>query len=213
MQRRWVSMFQEGSAEQRDLLGGKGANLADMARIGLPVPPGFTVTTEACRAYLTSGGQVPLGLWDEVRSALGEVERLHQDTLDHLHILLNFDWDSRPLLSLVLVGLPELRDRLLLRRNRSLLSRIHHRLSLAPCTSADTAEYLRQRLRRVGCDKELFAPEAVTLLHETTGGTLREVDRLATWALCWAARKKRPVIDRPLMAQAVEAELSPPPAS
>ncbi|MFN8593832.1 MAG: pyruvate, phosphate dikinase [Thermomicrobiales bacterium] len=75
MQRRWVSMFQEGSAEQRDLLGGKGANLAEMARIGLPVPPGFTVTTEACRAYLTSGGQVPLGLWDEVRSALGEVER------------------------------------------------------------------------------------------------------------------------------------------
>jgi pyruvate,orthophosphate dikinase len=67
-------LFREGSAEQRDLLGGKGANLAEMTNIGLPVPPGFTVTTEACRAYLASGGQVPIGLWDDVRSALAEVE-------------------------------------------------------------------------------------------------------------------------------------------
>lgn len=141
---------------------------------------------------------------------LDEAHLLHQDTLDHLHILLNFDWDSRPLLSLVLVGLPELRDRLLLRRNRSLLSRIHHRLSLSPTTSADTAEYLRQRLRRVGCDKELFAPDAVTLLHETTQGTLREINRLATWALCCAARKKRPLVNRELMAQAIDSEQSPP---
>jgi pyruvate,orthophosphate dikinase len=74
MHRRWVMLFREGSAEQRDLLGGKGANLAEMTNIGLPVPPGFTVTTEACRAYLASGGQVPLGLWDEVRSALAEIE-------------------------------------------------------------------------------------------------------------------------------------------
>lgn len=143
---------------------------------------------------------------------LDEAHLLHQDTLDHLHILLNFDWDSRPLLSLVLVGLPELRDRLLLRRNRSLLSRIHHRLSLSPTTAADTAEYLRQRLRRVGCDKDLFAPEAVTLLHETTQGTLREVDRLATWALCHATRKKRRLVDRELMAQAIDSEQSPPTA-
>jgi general secretion pathway protein A len=55
---------------------------------------------------------------------LDEAHLLHQDTLDHLHILLNFAWDSNPLLSLLLVGLPELRDRLHLRRNRSLLSRI-----------------------------------------------------------------------------------------
>jgi general secretion pathway protein A len=144
---------------------------------------------------------------------LDEAHLLHQDTLDHLHILLNFDWDSRPLLSLLLVGLPDLRDRLLLRRNRSLLSRIHHRLSLSPCTSADTAEYLRQRLRHVGCDKELFAPDALALLHETTQGALREIDRLATWALCCATRKKRRLVDRELMAQAIDSEVSPPIAS
>jgi general secretion pathway protein A len=141
---------------------------------------------------------------------LDEAHLLHQDTLDHLHVLLNFDWDSRPLLSLLLVGLPDLRDRLLLRRNRSLLSRIHHRLSLSPGSAADTAEYLRHRLRRVGCDKDLFAPEAVALLHETTQGALREIDRLATWALCCATRKKRRLVDRELMSQAIDSEQSPP---
>ena len=141
---------------------------------------------------------------------LDEAHLLHQDTLDHLHILLNFDWDSRPLLSLLLVGLPELRERLLLRRNRSLLSRIHHRLTLPPATPTDTAEYLRQRLLRVGCDKELFGPDSVALLHDTTQGALREIDRLATWALCCAARKKRRLVDRELMAVAIDSEQSPP---
>ena len=58
---RYVYPFTEGSKEQKDLLGGKGANLAEMTRLGLPVPPGFTITTEACRAYLTTG-RLPAGL-------------------------------------------------------------------------------------------------------------------------------------------------------
>ncbi|MCH7602365.1 MAG: hypothetical protein IIB54_06330, partial [Planctomycetes bacterium] len=52
----------EGSASQRELLGGKGANLADMSSIGLPVPPGFTITTEMCAAYDELGGKMPKGL-------------------------------------------------------------------------------------------------------------------------------------------------------
>ena len=63
---RWIRLFAEGDASQRELLGGKGANLAEMARLGLPIPPGFTVTTDACRAYLGADGTVPDGLWDEV---------------------------------------------------------------------------------------------------------------------------------------------------
>ncbi|HEY8446256.1 MAG TPA: pyruvate, phosphate dikinase [Thermomicrobiales bacterium] len=74
MQRRWVSLFREGRAEQRDLLGGKGANLAEMTRLGLPVPPGFTITTDACRAYLASGGQPPEGMWPEVQEAVRDIE-------------------------------------------------------------------------------------------------------------------------------------------
>jgi phosphoenolpyruvate synthase/pyruvate phosphate dikinase len=48
-----VYLFEEGSADMRDLLGGKGANLAEMTNIGLPVPPGFTITTDVCRGYET----------------------------------------------------------------------------------------------------------------------------------------------------------------
>ncbi len=69
-----VRHFRDGHAGARDLLGGKGANLAEMTRIGLPVPPGFTITTDAFRAFRQNGGMVPDTLWDEVRTALGEVE-------------------------------------------------------------------------------------------------------------------------------------------
>ena len=59
----------------RGLLGGKGFGLADMARRGLPVPPGFTVTTEACNAYLAAGEKLPKGLWDQALVALKKVEK------------------------------------------------------------------------------------------------------------------------------------------
>ncbi|MGH2757579.1 MAG: pyruvate, phosphate dikinase [Actinomycetota bacterium] len=63
---KWVYDFSEGNATQKYLLGGKGANLAEMTNIGLPVPPGFTITTEACNAYRTGGQTFPNGLLDEV---------------------------------------------------------------------------------------------------------------------------------------------------
>ena len=63
---KWVYDFQEGDTTQKNLLGGKGANLAEMTNLGLPVPPGFTITTEACNAYREAGQQFPEGLLDEV---------------------------------------------------------------------------------------------------------------------------------------------------
>lgn len=71
---RWVHLFAEGNATMKALLGGKGANLAEMTRLGLPVPPGFIVSTEACNAYLAHKG-APAGLWDQVHGALAKVER------------------------------------------------------------------------------------------------------------------------------------------
>ena len=65
----------EGDASMRDLLGGKGAGLAEMTNAGLPVPPGFTITTEACNDYFAAGERLPEGLWDDVLEALAEVER------------------------------------------------------------------------------------------------------------------------------------------
>jgi pyruvate,orthophosphate dikinase len=70
---KFVYEFSEGNKDLRDLLGGKGANLAEMTNIGLPVPPGFTITTEACRAYLDSGQQ-PEGLAEEIAKHLDALE-------------------------------------------------------------------------------------------------------------------------------------------
>jgi general secretion pathway protein A len=95
-----------------------------------------------------------------------------------------------------LVGLPELHDRLTLRRNRSLYSRIHRRLHVDPLVPDDTAEYVR----------ELFAYDAVAMLHEATLGALRDIDRLATAALRVAARKKCKLVERDTIARVVEAD-------
>jgi pyruvate, orthophosphate dikinase len=81
--KKWVYLFNQlDQAESyvgdwegvRSLLGGKGANLAEMTRIGVPVPPGFTVTTEACNAYLAGGNQFPEGMWEQMMEALHAVE-------------------------------------------------------------------------------------------------------------------------------------------
>lgn len=66
----------EGGASQMKLLGGKGANLSEMALLGIPVPPGFTITTECCNYYLQSGGQFPKGFEQELQDALSGVEKV-----------------------------------------------------------------------------------------------------------------------------------------
>jgi len=82
---KYVYAFEEGSKEQKYLLGGKGANLAEMTNLGLPVPPGFTCSTDACKAYMAGGDVLPEGLMDEVAAALEALEakmgkRLGDDT-------------------------------------------------------------------------------------------------------------------------------------
>ena len=82
---KWVYAFDEvGAAEEqvggdwdrvRGLLGGKGANLADMTRLGVPVPHGFTVTTEACNAYLREDGVLPVDVWEQELAAIEAIEK------------------------------------------------------------------------------------------------------------------------------------------
>ena len=79
--------FSEGDKDQKDLLGGKGANLAEMTRLGLPVPPGFTITTEACRHYLEQGrqpDQLRVQVTMALRSLEDEVGRRLGDSVDPL---------------------------------------------------------------------------------------------------------------------------------
>ncbi len=73
--RKWVYLFNEGNATMRNLLGGKGAGVAEMTNAGLPVPPGFTITTEACNAYYDSNKQFPTGMWEQALAALKVVEQ------------------------------------------------------------------------------------------------------------------------------------------
>ncbi|MDO5440859.1 MAG: PEP/pyruvate-binding domain-containing protein, partial [Erysipelotrichaceae bacterium] len=68
MSKKWIYLFSEGNADMRELLGGKGANLAEMTNLGLPVPYGFTITTEACTQYYTDGRQIN----DEIKSGIFE---------------------------------------------------------------------------------------------------------------------------------------------
>ncbi|HEY3218829.1 MAG TPA: pyruvate, phosphate dikinase, partial [Candidatus Limnocylindria bacterium] len=77
--KKWVYLFANGKAEgnagMRALLGGKGAGLAEMTNARLPVPPGFTITTEACNAYFAANRKLPPGLWDQAEKALATVEK------------------------------------------------------------------------------------------------------------------------------------------
>lgn len=90
-----VYLFREGNATMRDLLGGKGANLCEMTNIGLPVPPGFTITTEVCTEYYEQGKKLPEGLMDEIKVAVADVEKDMNRTLGG---------SSRPLLVSVRSG-------------------------------------------------------------------------------------------------------------
>ncbi|MCX7375990.1 MAG: pyruvate, phosphate dikinase [Alphaproteobacteria bacterium] len=96
---KWVYSFgagaNEGTVDMRNLLGGKGANLAEMARIGLPVPPGFTITTEVCTAFYDNDRQYPAELQSQVRAALAKVEQ---------SVGLEFGSQSNPLLVSVRSG-------------------------------------------------------------------------------------------------------------
>src|SRR5215216_3349091 len=71
---RYVYDFDEPAEGGRDLLGGKGIGLAEMTQLGVPVPAGFTITTDACRAYMASGGELPDGLEEEIDEHLARLE-------------------------------------------------------------------------------------------------------------------------------------------
>src|SRR5687768_7647556 len=70
----WGDGQADGDSTMRDLLGGKGAGLAEMTKAGLPTPPGFTITTEACNDYFANGEKLPDGLWEDVLAAVKQVE-------------------------------------------------------------------------------------------------------------------------------------------
>ena len=79
MSKKWVYLFKEGNADMRNLLGGKGANLAEMTNLGMPIPQGFTVTTEACTDYYNSGKKITDEIQGQIFDALKWLEGEEQD--------------------------------------------------------------------------------------------------------------------------------------
>ena len=137
---------------------------------------------------------------------LDESQLLKQEVLEHLHVLANYDFDSKPLLSLVLVGLPDLWDILKARINRSLWSRVHCRIAIPEATPADTAEYIQHRISQAKGPKTLFSSDAISVLHEGTLGHLRDLDRVATNAIKAAAQRKLTTIDRAVISEVLDAD-------
>ncbi len=76
MAKKWVYLFTEGNADMRELLGGKGANLAEMTNIGLPVPQGFTITTEACTQYYEDGREINAEIMDQIDEHIEKMEEI-----------------------------------------------------------------------------------------------------------------------------------------
>lgn len=167
---------------------------------------GLNTTSSAANLFLAVEAHVHDLHRDKLHPVflLDEAHLLHPDMMAHLHILLNYEWDAKALLSLILVGLPELESSLSRRAHRSLLTRIHHRFLIPPATLDDTAEYVRYRLSAAGTDRALFPDDALSALHELSQGALREIDRLATAALRDAARRNKKLVDRDTVTRVAE---------
>lgn len=149
------------------------------------------------------------GSWSDHRIhpvlVIDEAHLMPDATLSHLHVLANFDMDSRPLLSLVLVGLPELQDRLRLGVHRSLLTRIGTMVDIGQTTPDDTAAYVRHRLERAGANRDIFASDGFVVLHELAAGVPRVVDALAEGAMQQAAEREERLIGRATVRRAWQA--------
>ena len=79
MSKKYVYLFKEGNANMRELLGGKGANLAEMTNLGLPIPQGFTVSTEACTEYYNDGKKISEEIQEQIFAALKKLMMIFKD--------------------------------------------------------------------------------------------------------------------------------------
>ncbi|WP_322511379.1 pyruvate, phosphate dikinase [Chloroflexus sp.] len=187
MSKKWVYLFREGNASMRDLLGGKGAGVAEMTRTGVPVPPGFTITTEACNAYYENGQQFPEGMWEQVLEGLKDIEAQTGK---------RFGDPSNPLLVSVRSGakfsMPGMMDTVLnLGLNKQTLERLA-RLTDNPRFAADAYRRFVQLFGKIvlGVDGDRFEHE----MDEAKGHGQRQDTDLSTEELLALAEKFKAII-------------------
>jgi general secretion pathway protein A len=134
---------------------------------------------------------------------LDEAQLMPTSMLEQLHILLNYRMDSRAFLSVILVGLPELRERLARNLLASLAARLPVRVHLEPLAAEQVGIYLHHRLRAAGSTQEVFSEDAVLCIREATGGVLRKIDVLAQHCLEVVAAGKGALVDGGIVQEAV----------
>ncbi len=135
---------------------------------------------------------------------LDEAHLLTMPVLEHLHILLNYQKDSQPFLSIILLGLPELRERLKRNVLASLAARLPVRVHLPALSAAQVGEYLRHRMKMAGSNQEVFGEDAVLLIAEATSGVVRKIDILAAACLEVASEGRGTVIDAGVVQKGAE---------
>ena len=135
---------------------------------------------------------------------LDEAQLLAIQVLEQLHILLNFEKDSKPWLSLILIGLPDLRETLKRNVLASLTARIPIRIHIQPFDADQVKLYIRHRMNTAGCRRDVFSDDALLLMSKATGGIMRRLDVLGEQCLIAALKAKSNIVDAAVVQKAVQ---------
>ena len=136
---------------------------------------------------------------------LDEAHLLSIQVLEQLHILLNYEKDSKPWLSLILVGLPDLRETLKRNVLASLTARMPIRVHLQPLDADQVKLYIRHRMNTAGCRRDVFSDDALLLMSKATGGIMRRLDVLGDQCLIAALKSKSNIVDAAVVQKAIQA--------
>lgn len=135
---------------------------------------------------------------------LDEAHMLPIQVLEQLHVLTNFARDSKPWLSILLVGLPDLRETLKRNVLASLTARIPIRIQLPPLDADEVKLYVRHRMSTAGCRRDVFSDDALLLISKATGGIMRRIDVLADQCLTLALKHKSALIDASIVQKGIQ---------
>lgn len=136
---------------------------------------------------------------------LDEAQLLSIQVLEQLHILMNFEKDSKPWLSLILIGLPELRETLKRNVLASLTARVPIRIHIPPMDVDQVKLYIRHRMNTAGCRRDVFSDDALLLMSKATNGIMRRLDVLGNQCLVTALKTKSNIVDAAVVQKAIQA--------
>ena len=135
---------------------------------------------------------------------LDEGHLLPIQVLEQLHVMSNFMRDSKPWLSIVLVGLPDLRETLKRNVLASLTARIPIRVHIPPLDTEQVKLYVRHRMSTAGCRRDIFSEDALLVISKATGGVMRRIDVLGDHCLSVALKTKSGIIDASVVQKGIQ---------